>query len=66
MTQTADPTGGERELVLNRLLKAPRAALWRCWTEPALLKQWFCPAPWTIAHDAAVPSTMPIAARLSV
>ncbi len=37
------------ELVLDRLLDAPRHALFRCWTEPALLKQWFCPAPWSIA-----------------
>jgi uncharacterized protein YndB with AHSA1/START domain len=35
------------ELLLTRLLDAPRRALWRCWTEPALLKQWFAPAPYT-------------------
>jgi uncharacterized protein YndB with AHSA1/START domain len=29
------------------LLEAPRAAIWRCWTEPELLKQWFTPRPWT-------------------
>jgi len=33
------------ELVLNRLIDAPRDKLFRCWTEPALLKQWFAPAP---------------------
>jgi uncharacterized protein YndB with AHSA1/START domain/predicted transcriptional regulator YdeE len=37
----------ENELVLTRLLDAPRAALFRCWTEPALAKQWFAPKPWT-------------------
>ena len=36
----------ERALVLDRLLRAPRAAVWRCWTEPSLLAQWFTPAPW--------------------
>ncbi|OJF93289.1 SRPBCC family protein [Pararhizobium antarcticum] len=41
---------GNRELVLTRLLDAPREALFRCWTDAALLKQWFVPAPWTIAH----------------
>lgn len=35
------------ELVLTRLLDAPRAALYRCWTDPALLSQWFAPAPLT-------------------
>ena len=37
----------ERELVLSRLIDAPREALYRCWTEPELLKQWFAPAPLT-------------------
>ena len=35
------------ELTLTRLIAAPRHAVWRCWTEPELLKQWFCPRPWT-------------------
>lgn len=26
---------------------APRAALWRARTDPALLKAWWCPKPWT-------------------
>jgi uncharacterized protein YndB with AHSA1/START domain len=37
----------DRELVLTRLLDAPRHAIWRCWTEPELIKQWFAPKPWT-------------------
>ena len=37
----------EHELVLTRLIDAPREKLFRCWTEPALLKQWFAPAPVT-------------------
>lgn len=32
-------------LSINRHLSAPPAAIWRCWTEPALLKEWFTPAP---------------------
>ncbi|MGQ9366460.1 SRPBCC family protein [Azospirillum sp. ST 5-10] len=43
MTAPAD----DRTLVLTRLIDAPRAALYRAWTEPALLKQWFTPRPWT-------------------
>lgn len=38
------------ELVLDRLIDAPRAKLFRCWTDPDLLAQWFVPAPWTIAR----------------
>jgi len=36
------------ELRLQRTLSAPRAAVWRCWTEPGLIRQWFCPAPWRV------------------
>jgi len=51
MTDTRDSEASE--LVLERLLDAPRSALWRCWTEPELLKQWFCPKPWTVSHAEA-------------
>lgn len=37
-----------RRLVLDATLAAPRAAVWRGWTEPHLLKQWFCPKPWFV------------------
>ncbi len=35
----------DRELVLQRVLNAPREKLYRCWTEPALIVQWFTPPP---------------------
>lgn len=38
------------ELVLERTLAAPRSTVWRCWTEPALIKQWFCPLPWRVTE----------------
>ena len=41
---------GSRTLRLERLLAAPRAAIWRCWTEPELIKLWFCPAPWRVTQ----------------
>lgn len=37
----------DRELVLTRLIDAPREKLFRAWTEPELMKQWFTPRPWT-------------------
>lgn len=37
-------------LTLERMLDAPAAKLWRCWTEPDLLKQWFCPKPWYVTE----------------
>ena len=33
------------DLVLVRELAAPRAVIWRCWTEPEHLMQWFVPKP---------------------
>ena len=37
----------DRELVLTRLIDAPREKVYRAWTDPALLKQWFAPLPYT-------------------
>ncbi len=36
-----------RELVLCRILDAPRDKVFRAWTDPALMKQWFAPQPFT-------------------
>jgi uncharacterized protein YndB with AHSA1/START domain len=46
------PFPSDRELVLTRILNAPREKLFRCWTEPALITQWFTPPPYvTIAAE---------------
>ena len=45
--RTVTETVGERELRLTRLIDAPREKLFRAWTEPELMKQWFTPRPWT-------------------
>jgi len=47
MTATS---ASDRELVLTRLIDVPREKLWRCWTEPKLMLQWFTPAPWKTIH----------------
>lgn len=43
---TTTPTS-DRELVLSRLIDAPREKVYRAWTEADILKQWFAPKPWT-------------------
>ncbi len=43
-------TEAAHSLVLTRVLDAPRDKLWRCWAEPELLKQWFCPKPWYVSE----------------
>jgi uncharacterized protein YndB with AHSA1/START domain len=48
MTNATNPASVEdRELVLTRLIDAPREKLFRAWTNAELLKQWFAPLPYT-------------------
>jgi uncharacterized protein YndB with AHSA1/START domain len=39
-----------RDLLLERDVPVSAEALWRGWTEPSLLKQWFCPLPWRVTE----------------
>lgn len=44
----------EYALTLERLLDASVSNVWRRWTEPVLLEQWFCPTkPWCVT-DARI------------
>ncbi|SPF80017.1 SRPBCC family protein [Pseudoprimorskyibacter insulae] len=36
------------DLELVRHIKASPETIYRCWTEPSLLEQWFCPKPWCV------------------
>lgn len=48
MTATPATTStSDRELVLTRVIDAPRAKVFKAWTDPELLKQWFAPRPYT-------------------
>ena len=43
------------ELVLTRQINVPRDKLFCCWTEPALITQWFTPPTWkTVAATVVV------------
>jgi len=34
------------DLTFERIVDVPPQLVWRAWTEPELIKQWFCPLPW--------------------
>jgi uncharacterized protein YndB with AHSA1/START domain len=39
----------ETDLEITRDMAAPPDLVWRCWSEPELLRQWFTPAPVTVS-----------------
>jgi len=47
--QVPDP---QLDLVFERLVDLPPELIWRAWTTPGLITQWFTPAPWkTVACE---------------
>jgi len=34
------------DLEISRFVNAPRRKVWQAWTDPEILKQWWCPKPW--------------------
>jgi uncharacterized protein YndB with AHSA1/START domain len=44
---TAETTSSDRELVISRIIDVPRERVFKAWTDPELLKQWFAPLPYT-------------------
>ena len=50
MTQPKATTSAEgRDLIITRLINVSPAKVFNAWTDPALLKQWFAPLPWTVS-----------------
>lgn len=47
MTATKTAKISDTELELTRTFDAPREKLFRAWTDPELVVQWFSPKPWT-------------------
>lgn len=43
MTNNVTDRNESNDLIITRVMKAPRKALWRAWTESELLKEWWCP-----------------------
>lgn len=39
--------GSDYDLEISRILRVPRALVWKAWSDPAHLKEWWCPKPWT-------------------
>lgn len=48
-TAAAPAKSEDRDLVLERIIDAPAEKLYRCWTTPELLSEWFCPKPWFVS-----------------
>src|ERR1700736_5176288 len=46
-TKTDTAATSDRDLVLTRIINAPREKVYKAWTDPELLKQWFAPLPYT-------------------
>lgn len=34
------------DLTFERIVDVPPHLIWRAWTGPELIRQWFCPLPW--------------------
>lgn len=44
--QTSPKQTGRLDLTLSRVIDVPPALVWKVWTTPEHLMQWFCPRPW--------------------
>lgn len=56
MTHATPELVPELDLALSRLIHAPRSIVWRAWTDPERLAQWWIPAPLTVRIDRLDPA----------
>lgn len=40
----------ELSLQIERIVPVPANLIWKAWTTPSLIKQWFAPKPWTVSE----------------
>ncbi|MEV4349208.1 SRPBCC domain-containing protein [Actinoplanes sp. NPDC049596] len=45
----------ELDLSLHRVIRAPRTAVWKAWTDPARFEKWWIPAPTVCRVDSLEP-----------
>jgi uncharacterized protein YndB with AHSA1/START domain len=50
MVQTETMIPQKRELVISRMIEAPRELVWRAWTDPERIKKWWGPMHFTAPH----------------
>jgi uncharacterized protein YndB with AHSA1/START domain len=43
------------DLVIERVIRAPRAAIWRAWTTPELFARWWIPEPYACRVESFAP-----------
>ena len=47
MADGKDRNDGHLDLTIERTIDAPVSLIWKVWTDPAHLKKWWAPRPWT-------------------
>jgi uncharacterized protein YndB with AHSA1/START domain len=47
MARDGNPGDDRLDLRLERIIEVPRRQIWKAWTDPAHIKKWWAPAPWT-------------------
>jgi len=49
MSQQPNASDHPYDLVLERIIEASPEAIFKAWTDPKMLKEWFVPKPWTLS-----------------